>query len=548
MIPIDAWDRSSGSWGERRKAGSMRILLVLAVLLLPGGVAAAPAASPEVRAAWGFDRSDLAPHPRVRFGLLPNGMRYAVMSNSRPSGGLSVRLRFEVGAKLEGKGEQGHVHLIEHLIFHGTPNIPEGSLPLMLAHRGLRHWSDINAYTSFDETVYRLDMTRADRPAREAALLVMREVAGNLRFTGRVVGAAKRAVLEEIRQRDAVGDAMLSAQNGFFFPGTAIDRGPVAGRAEQVRRARPEALGRLYRLHYVPRRATLIVVGDFDPDLVEAEIAARFSDWRSAGAPAPDASSASLQADRTPDAHLFVHRQAPTAVTIASVAPLKGSDQGRRRDFQFLEHLGFEMLNKRLASLAAQPDPPFKSADAAIYDHYQTARFARLDIEAQDRDWQRALKAGAAALGEARENGFTQAELDDQIAASRRALSRAAAPTSSPALADALVDAVNRRIVFTEPADPAGTEAYLDRVRLDDVNAAFDAAWRTSEPLVFVSHNRRIPEASEGILAEWRSATLGPREFSVLRVRPRSRAASVAGAPAAADDRPVPAPSATWPG
>ena len=461
--------------------------------------------SHSARVAWGFDKSDLAPHPGVRFGDLPSGMRYAIMRNPSPAGGLSVRLRFDVGAKVEGERERGFIHLIEHQIFHGTANIPEGSLPLMLAHRGMRHWSDFNAFTSYDETVYRLDMTRSDAAARDAALLVMREIAGNLLFTRAIVEGAKRKVREEIGARNAAEDGIQAAQNALFAPGTAIARGPVTGTRSQVSRATGAALRRLYESYYVPQRTTLIFVGDFEPDAVEAEIAARFSDWRPSGAPPADPEPPVVPADRSTEAQVFIHRAAPTAVTIAAAAQLRaGVDAGGRRDAHFLEHLGSQMLNRRLARLAAGPDAPFLSGDAAIFDHFATVRLARIELEARNRDWRRALQAGAVELQRAVERGFTQQELDEQLASTRRSLIRDTAPRASPALADAIVDHVNRRIVFTAPGDPSGTAAYLARVRLPEVNAAFSAAWAQPSRLIFVSHNRRITKPQAAIAAAWR--------------------------------------------
>lgn len=499
-----------GERGTRSGARLIKLFLAFfAAALAPTALSAQAAAesSQAARAAWGFDRSDLAPHPGVRFGVLPNGMRYAIMRSAVPAGGLSVRLRIDFGAKMEGTSERGFAHLLEHLIFHGTPNIPEGSLPLMLAHRGMRHWSDFNAFTSYDETVYRLDMTRADAAARDAALLLMREVAGNLLFTRSVVAGAKRNVREEIGARDAAGDGIMAAQNAFFAPGTAIARGPVAGTRAQVGRATGAALRRLYELYYVPQRATLVFVGDFDSGQVEAEIAARFSDWSARGSPLADPPPPRIPVGRGTEARLFVHGAAPTAVTIAAVKPLgPGVDAGRRRDAHFLEHLGVQMLNRRLAGTAARPDGPFARGDAAIYDHYSTVRLARVELEARDRDWRRALQAGAIELGRAVEQGFSQAEFDEQLAATRGSLAGEAAPRTSPALADAIVDHVNRRIVFTAPADSAGTVAYLSRVRLADVNAAFAAAWGGSDRLIFLSHSRRIPKAEAAISAAWREA------------------------------------------
>jgi zinc protease len=485
------------------------LLAVLAAAIPLAGTAAAqePEPSSSARTAWGFDRSDLAPHPAVRFGVLPNGMRYALMRNAVPAGAMSVRLHLAGGAMLEGEREQGFMHLIEHMIFHGSANIPEGALPLMLAQRGLRRWTDFDAYTSHDETVYRLDLAQADAGARETALTLMREIAGNLAFTRRGVAGAKRRVREEIAARDAVQDRIATAQNAFFLPGTRLARGPVAGTSASVRRASAAALRRIYALHYVPSRATLVLVGDFDPTAAEAEIVARLSGWRVA--PTPHTPPQPVSTDRRQGirTRLFVDPAAPTMVTIATVAPLAATeDAAGRRDWHFLEHLAVEMLNRRLARLAAGPDPPFARAGAAAYDHFSTARIARIEAEAADRNWRRALSHTAFELRRALEDGFSPAELAEQLAASRRGLARDAAPRTSSALADAIVETAGRSIVFTATAGPAASEAYLARVRLADVNAAFSRAWAAPGRLIFLSHNRRIPNADAEIAAGWARA------------------------------------------
>ena len=469
--------------------------------------APAPAISAAARAAWRFDRSDLPPHPGVRFGILANGMRYAVMRSAVPAGALSLRLRVDVGAAAERDDERGFAHLVEHMVFHGTPGIPEGALPMMLSQRGLKRWTDFNAFTSYDETVYRLDMGRSDAAARETSLRLMREIAGNLGFGRAAVAGARAAVREEIRARDAARDGILVAQNRLFAPGTPIARGPVAGTPAEVARAAGPALRRLYETFYVPERTILVLVGDVDPGAAEAEIAALFDDWRPRAAPAPDRPPPAFPPRRLLETALYVDRAAPTLVTIAVPAPLGGgADPGRSRDAHFLEHLAGQMLNRRLARLAAAPGAPFTAADHAAYDHFATVRLARIELDARERDWRGALRAGAAELKRALAGGFTQAELDAQLAAARAGFARSAAPRTAPTLADAIVDAAGRGIVFTEPADPAGTEAYLARIRLAEVNAAFRAAWAPPERLVFVAHHRRIPGGEPAIAAAWREA------------------------------------------
>jgi zinc protease len=416
---------------------------------------------------------------------------------------MSVRLRFDVGASAEGDREQGQMHLIEHLIFHGTPNIPEGSLPLMLAHRGMRHWSDMDAYTSYDETVFRLEMSRADAPARTVSLMLMHEIATNLVFDRRTVEAAKRKVREEIKARGQAQDGIITAQNALFAPGTPIARGTVTGTDAQVRRARPEAIRRLYKRYYVPGRATLVLVGDFDPELAEREIAVRFSGWQRGTSPASPAVMPPNIVARSKGA-LFVHTVAPTTVTIARATRLGGgSDVGRRRDAHFLELLGAGMLNRRLRTLAAAPHARLAGGELSFYDHFATVRLARLDLEPRDRDWRGAMAAGAAELRRAIRDGFSQDELDAELAAMRDRLTRAAAPATNRSIADAIVDAVNRAIVFTAPADRSGTDAYLAAVRLSDINSAFRAAWGTDQPLLFVSHNRRVAGGEAALHSAW---------------------------------------------
>ena len=482
------------------------ILLCLALTPLGASAHAQQAPTAEARKAWGFDVSDLIPHPAVRFGVLANGMRYAVMRSDRPANGLSVRLRFEAGAMDEEEKEQGHLHLLEHLIFHGSENIPPGALPLMLAHRGMKRLTDFNAVTSYDETLYRLDLAQSDHNARAAAMMVMRDVSSRLSFTRRSVKAAKKDVRVEIASRDALRDRIAAAQNGFFLGHTSIARGPVTGSKASIGRASVDTLRRLYRRHYLPARAILVVVGDFDPALVEAEIASHFADWQGSGGEArADRFAPKLPSRPRSQAYLFTDPAAPTSITAASVSPLHEPDKATRRDAGFLERLGNEMLNRRLAVIAAQPDAHFAGASAATYTHFSVARIASLDIEVRSGDLRRALLSGAAEMRRALDHGFSQAEFDAQLALTRGALVRDAAPRASPALADAIVDAAGRGLVFTEPADPTATAAYLARVRLDEVNAAFNAAWANAGELLFVTHDRPVAGAEAAIAEAWNS-------------------------------------------
>ena len=267
--------------------------------------------------------------------------------------------------------------------------------------------------------------------------------------------------------------------------------------------SRHAATRRLYERTYVPQRITLVAAGDIDISTAEAEIIAKFSDWGRDETSFADAPQSFMPRRHSSMARTFVDPDAPTSIAIAVVQPLGSHDAMRRRDTQYLEHLGAEMLNRRLARIAAQAGAPFSDATSAIYDHFSTARVSTIDVTARKRDWQNALRVSAREFCQALELGFSQSELTTQLGASQSSLANDAAPQTTRALADQIVDAIGRGIVFTARGDSSATAAYLARVSLADVNAAFRADWANPSRLIFVSHNQHISDADAAITAAW---------------------------------------------
>jgi zinc protease len=261
----------------------------------------------------------------------------------------------------------------------------------------------------------------------------------------------------------------------------------------------------------VPQRATLVLVGDFDPLAVEREIALHFADWRRPATTerAGDSPAQSQAVVETPfsSSSTGVLRPQPASPRSSRSA---AQDNSPRRDSSFLEQLGTEMLTARLARAASSPDARYAAASASLYDHFSTARVASIDVEARERDWAGGLQAVGLELRRAIAQGFSPAELTEQLAKTRRTLTQKSRPMTSSALADAIVDAVGRGLVFTKPGDPAATTAYIARVRLEDVNAAFRTAWGKQDRLILVSHHRPVPRAEAAIRAAWASGFGAP--------------------------------------
>ena len=486
----------------------MRLLAaaILLTIATPADGANPPPPAPEARAAWGFDRADVAPDPAIRFGLLPNGMRYAILRNARPRGAVAIRLLVAAGAASGGPGE---AHALEHLAFLGSRRVPEGALARLTRRERLTIGRDFNAHTGDTDTIYRIDLPRPDRAQLDRTILLMRDIASELSLTPEIIERARPALVEEARQRSGPDDRRERDQIAFFAPGTAIARASLNGSEADIAALRADGLRRLYARFYSPERTSLIVVGDADPAWIEARILAQFGDWR-ARDPVADPPPDRIDPAR-PTAFRTLHTPlGPTWVTIAALSPREGERDGvALRDRSFLEWLGADMLAARILGHRGG-DRPFMDAQAEVQDYYRIARIASFRVRAIDGDWRLALEVAEQELRRALLHGFSQAELDITLSREAERLNDYVAPQTSSALADRLTNMAGQGSIVTAPGRSGDTSAYLARIRLDQVNEAFRAAWANPGRLVHVAHDRAI-EGGDARLAEiWAASARRP--------------------------------------
>ena len=147
-------------------------------------------------------------------------MRYAIMRNALPKGAGALRLRFEFGSIGEAENERGLAHFIEHMAFNGSTNVPEGEMVKILERQGLKFGPDTNASTGFDTTTYMLDLPRADGAQLDTAMMLMREVAGEVKFDPKAVDRERGVILGERRARDTFQLHQIIDQIGFQVPAT----------------------------------------------------------------------------------------------------------------------------------------------------------------------------------------------------------------------------------------------------------------------------------------------------------------------------------------
>ena len=474
----------------------------------PQAAVAAPIVATQAAApAWPHLASDVPADEAVRFGVLPNGMRYALRRNATPPGAASLRLRIDAGSLHEREDQRGLAHFIEHMTLNQTRNVPEGELIRILERAGLQFGPDTNASTSFDQTIYMLDLPRTDAETVDTGLFLMREVAGEATLSAEAIDRERGIILSEERTRATPAYRMAIDELSNIFSGDRLAERIPIGLTEVIRTAPRERFVEFYEGYYRPENATLVAVGDFDLDEMEAKIRARFSDWEAEGEPAPEPPAPAIP-ERGVETRVLVEPGVPTRVSMSWVSPLDTSpDTSESRLRKIREQLGLQIINRRLERLAASDSPPFIGGGAVQHDQGQRAEVAQIIAVSQPDRWNAALAAIEQEQRKVVEHGFTQAELDREISELRARLTAnvAGAETRpSPQLAMGLVNAVNEDRVFTAPATALALfDQAVTGLTADQVTSATRTLFSGSGPLVHLASPTPIETGEAALLAAY---------------------------------------------
>jgi zinc protease len=475
--------------------------LAIAVSLAAGApaLAATPTTANQVNG-WGVPLTDVTPDPAVRYGVLPNGMKYAVMRNTTPKGTASVRLQLAFGSIAEAENERGLAHFIEHMAFNGTTHVPEGEMVKILERQGLAFGPDTNAVTGFDTTTYILDLPKSDDEHIDTAMFLFREVASEMKIEPAAVDRERGVILGEERARDNFQLHQMIDALGFQLPQTPYPNRLPIGVDAVLKTASADTIRNLYHRYYRPENATLIFVGDADPAAVEAKILKSFADWKGAaqaGAPLP---RGKVDLARPASFDTFVDPAVATTISYTVARPWRDpADTLAERRHDIIEGLANNIFNRRLQRLVNQPGSSLLGGAMAIQDQKDAARLTTVGFAAKDGAWKDALVSAEQEIRRAVEHGFTAIELKTQVAdvaAALHAAAEQAGTRTDRALAGAILATVDTHDFVTTPAFQATDfDSVAKTVTLADVNTAFRELWTGSAPLIHLSAKEDVPTA-----------------------------------------------------
>ncbi len=470
----------------------------------PSANAASPAVAP-LTGVWPQSYVDLPPDPAMRFGTLPNGLRFVIMKNATPGGQASLRLRIDAGSMQETDAQQGLAHFLEHMAFDGSKHVPEGEMVKILQRHGLAFGADTNASTSWENTTFKLDLPKADEDTVNTSLMLLREVASELTLSQDAINRERGVVLSEERLRDTPGYEVLKQSFAFSLKGLrAPERFPI-GQVEVIQHATHAQLLDYYNKYYRPSRAVLVAVGDFDPDALEAKIKAQFGDWTPVGTTGTDPDLGRPET-RGAQARVVVQPGAPQIVQMQWIAPAdRGPDSAAKRRRATIESLGLGVLNRRLDRLVRSDDAPFVGAGAYRQDEFHSARVAAIQANARPGEWRKALDAEVAAVRQFLQFGISPEELAEQIDTQRASLKSSVESTATrttPSVAEDILGTLDVPEVETSPAEDLSLfEAAIQGLTPAQVEAAMREAFAGSGPLVLVASPEPIPGGDAAVSA-----------------------------------------------
>lgn len=353
--------------------------------------------------------------PSVRIGTLSNGMKYYIKKNTLPEKKVDFRLAINAGSILEDENQRGLAHFMEHMNFNGTKNFPDNKLVDFLQSIGVKFGQHLNAYTSFDETVYMLPVP-LDKPGNlDAGLKVMEDWAFNATLSDEQINKERGVVLEELRLGLGADKRMSDKYlPKLLYNSQYANRLPI-GKKEVLENFKPEVIRQFHKDWYRPDLMAIVVVGDINVDEVEKKIKDNFSKYKN-----PEKPRARKTFDLPNHQETLVAVETDPDATSSMVQFIMKDSEAYQPDVtveqynqSIIENLTSTMLNNRLRELVNSNNPPFTYGSV-----YHGGTYARSKEGFQgfamvkDGGQINALKVLLEETERAKRFGFTQTELD----------------------------------------------------------------------------------------------------------------------------------------
>lgn len=435
--------------------------------------------------------------PQIKIGKFANGLSYYIRANKKPEKRAELRLVIKAGSILEDDDQQGLAHFVEHMAFNGTKNFPKQDLVQFIESIGMRFGADLNAYTSFDETVYMLQVPTDKPETMDKAFLILEDWAQNVTFDPAEIDKERGVVMEEWRIRRGAGSRIQDKIWPIMLKGSRYaDRLPI-GKPEIIQGGKHERLKKFYADWYRPDLMAVVAVGDFDKAAVEKMITAHFASIPPAKNPRPRKEYDVLDHSGTTYAIATDKEMTATVVEVDNVLPARPEGSVGAYRQKMVDRLFSGMFSARFSELAQKPDSPLIFAGVGRGGFLSRSKDqASLFAQVKEDGIERGLDTLLVEAERVTRFGFTATELDRQKQNMLRTYERYVAEKDNT-LASSRADEYVRNFLQDETLPSPEDEyelhkRYLPEITLAEINKLAQEWFPDRNRLVVV----RAPEKS----------------------------------------------------
>ncbi len=297
----------------------------------------------------------------IKTGQLPNGLKYFIVQNKKPEKKIELRLAVNAGSILEDNDQLGLAHLLEHMNFNGSKHFPKNEVVHYLQSIGVEFGADLNAYTSFDETVYILPIPADDKKKIEQGFQILADWSGAALLENDDIDKERSVVLEESRLGKGAGDRMMKKWLPEYLNGSLYAKRLPIGDEELLKTFKHDAIKRFYRDWYRPNLQAVMVVGDIEPAEAERLIKEKFSGFKNPTNERPRPQSFEIPSRTASKAMVVSDKEQP--YTMVQVIGNTVSKHPATTAAGYLDEVEQNLFNAMLAArldeLKSAPNPPF---------------------------------------------------------------------------------------------------------------------------------------------------------------------------------------------
>lgn len=448
----------------------------------------------------------IPPDPNIKTGKLDNGLTYYIKLNKKPEKRMELRLAINAGSICETIGQQGLAHFCEHMCFNGTKNFPSNKMVSMLEEMGVKFGAELNAYTSWDQTIYMLKVPTDSIEWINRGFQVVEDWAHQVSMEDSEIDKERGVIVEEWRMGLGADDRMQAKYIPVILKGSKYAERLPIGKIDIIKSFPYDTLRSFYKTWYRPDLMAVVVVGDIDPALAEKKIIEYFGRIPKAVNP-PARVEYPVPGNKEPLISVVTDKEAPgfDATVFYKHEKSENITFGDYRN-QLMRTLYTGMLNNRLQEIAQKPESPFLYAGAGYGSFIsRSVDVYSLSVGAKENQIESSLEVVLTENERVRQYGFTATELDREkksLLSDYEKMAKESDKTESGSYADEYIrNFLNRECIPGIMKEFEITKGYLPEISLEEINN-LGKSWITDDNVAALitaqeKEGVRVPEEEQ---------------------------------------------------